>query len=210
MLPLILAACEQQLVVVKEAMSVGKQLGDPDSPSAESRAQRRTERAGLTNQEDGELLGIRILTKQKTEAFVNDSVGNEQAAKDRALDEAEARPSRHVAGARDEAASLKAFLSDALRDTADDQRRANMLGRRKQGSLAPKGLALDDVLYETKSSPSKASQRALRSSQKGVVDRQALKESASGLVARKRADERRLVKLKEAEERRLIELANAS
>jgi hypothetical protein len=203
-LPLILASCEQQLLVVKEALSVGKQLEDPGD--------RRSASVGPRGDpdENSELVGIRILTKTKNEDFVDSSVGNEQAAKDKVLDEAEAKPSRHVAGARDEAASLKAFLSDALHGTADDQRRANMMGHRKQGSLAPKGLALDDVLFETKSSPSRASQRAVRSNNKSVVDRQGLKESAQGLVARKRADERRSAKLKEAEERRLVELANAS
>ena len=41
-----------------------------------------------------------------------------------------------------------------------------------------------------------------------MVDRDDLKKSAAGLVARKRAEERRIIKMKEAEERRLMEMVN--
>jgi len=130
---------------------------------------------------------------------------------------------------RDENSGIKTFLQDALRsskEATDMQRKVNMMTQAKQGSLAPKGLALEDVLYEKQKpkSPSKAAaakgsqtkkassaaskSRNVEADAELVVDRDDLKKSAAGLVARKRAEERRIIKMKEAEERRLMEMVN--
>jgi hypothetical protein len=231
----LLAAAEQQISVVKEALSVGKQLdtGGGGGEGVREQPTRRGKRqhapkvgdgpAGellLSAQEESELEGIRILTRAEAEAKLDAEVLSLQAAKDSAADEFESR-GKHVVALRDEHSGIKTFLQDALRsskDATDMQRKVNMLTQAKQGNLAPKGLALEDVLYEKKkqSSPSKASQKTSPAShsdalaEADVLERADLKKSAAGLVARKRAEERRLLKMKEAEDRRLMELASAS
>jgi hypothetical protein len=104
-------------------------------------------------------------------------------------------------------------LNESLvdKDTLDEQRKANTLAKQKQGATAPLGLALDDVLTQsnpTQRSYSKNSAPVGASDAADVVDREALKKSAMGLVARKKASERKAVRMKEAEERRLLEAAN--
>jgi hypothetical protein len=232
----LLAAAEQQISVVKEALSVGKQLdagGGGGGEGAREQPTRRGKRqhalkvgdgpAGellLSAQEESELEGIRILTRAEAEAKLDAEVLSLQAAKDSAADEFESR-GKHVVALRDEHSGIKTFLQDALRsskDATDMQRKVNMLTQAKQGNLAPKGLALEDVLYEKKkqSSPSKASQKTSPAThsdalaEADVLERADLKKSAAGLVARKRAEERRLLKMKEAEDRRLMDLASAS
>jgi hypothetical protein len=103
----------------------------------------------------------------------------------------------------DDHASVRLFLSEALHGVADDRRKANALGGRKQGATAPKGLALDDVLLE-QTAPT---QRKKAPAAQVAIDSRSMKESAANMVARKEADMRRVQRKKEAEERRLLEAA---
>ena len=236
----LLAASEQQISVVKEALSVGKQLDEDGDGNKEADPPRHSGQRELANsighgpagelllsgQEESELEGIRILTHAEAEAKYETDVTSLQEAQDAAAEEFHSRGKRVVA-VRDENSGIKTFLQDALRsskEATDMQRKVNMMTHAKQGSLAPKGLALEDVLYEKqKPKPrnkgaAKGSKKASRSSASNsqkveanselVVDRDDLKKSAAGLVARKRAEERRIIKMKEAEERRLMELVN--
>ena len=238
----LLAASEQQISVVKEALSVGKQLDSDGGEKEESNAQRHTGQRELaraighgpaaemlaSGQEESELEGIRILTHAEAETKYEEDVSSLQAAQDAAAEEFHSRGKRVVA-VRDENSGIKTFLQDALRsskEATDMQRKVNMMTQAKQGSLAPKGLALEDVLYEKQKpkSPSKAAaakgsqtkkassaaskSRNVEADAELVVDRDDLKKSAAGLVARKRAEERRIIKMKEAEERRLMEMVN--
>jgi uncharacterized small protein (DUF1192 family) len=252
----ILIAAEQQVVAVKDELSLGAQMGEglagrsPSSnkkdpldhlPIPKNKNRNKTSYSGsggghgkvirglgkgtassllVTDQEQSEMVKVRVLTKLDNERKTAKSVINHRKEQDDIL---VLREGKIPAKPRFEA-GLKTFLNDSLagEQTISNQRKANVLAGSKQGATAPKGLALDDVLYQNQPNNNNSNGVGVKKSEKSsssssqvtmlgsgdfqtVVDRESLKKSSQGLVARKKAVERRAARIKEAEERKLLE-----
>ena len=256
----LLAGAEDQITVVKEALSVGKQLagsgasgegeaeggetdgegGGPTSPggakspkspggaakelinakpaSPQNKLRAKKQGAGMSGQalapvtEDTDLGFVRIKTR---ETLAEECEEGTVAARRAADDKAEMAEVLHV-GPRDETLGMKNFLREALstKGVMDQQRRVNVVGKHLQGPSAPRGLAMDDIIYEkAKSAEEKGSaisvnvrlQAAVSDKEQTVISADSIKQSANGIVNRVKANERRRKMREEAEKKRLEE-----
>lgn len=259
----LLAAAEEQITIVKEALSVGKQLAgaddgngddgeddgndgeegadgmaEPMSPggggrkspkggaallqprpaSPQNKLRAKKQGAGMAGQalapvtEDTDLARVRIKTRQMMASECEEGT---LAARKAADEKAELLEVLHV-GPRDETLGMKNFLKEALstKDVLDQQRRVNVVGKHLQGAAAPRGLAMDDIIYEKqKSAEAKGTavsvnvrlQAAVSDKAQVVINRDTIKQSSNGVVNRVKAAERRRKMREEAEKKRLEE-----
>ena len=162
--------------------------------------------------EDSDISRVRIKTRATLVQECEEETLKVQAAAD---EKAELLEVLHV-GPRDETLGMKNFLKEALstKNVTDQQRRVNVVGKHLQGAAAPRGLAMDDIIYEKqKAAEVKGSaisvnvrlQDAVSDKEQSVITSDAIKASSTGIVNRVKANERRRKMREEAEKKRLEE-----
>lgn len=154
---------------------------------------------------------VRVLPRGKIDEHFEKKMGESMDASDLREQQLE---DAHV-GPRDETKGIKLFLQEALTsgEVQRQQRRTNMIGKKKQGHTAPLGLAMDDILYEkrrtmergstTRSAVNTRLQTAASSVPQDIVSRGGLKSSAAAVATRKRLE------MKREKKRRNKELADS-